>query len=98
MREPGETIGVETYNDGTVSIICLPANLLDYDEEPIFSALSQRGVERNRSLILNFGKVAKVNGLGADMLIKLLRPFSDEGLDRFSLQIATEDEGHPESD
>jgi pyruvate/2-oxoglutarate dehydrogenase complex dihydrolipoamide dehydrogenase (E3) component/anti-anti-sigma regulatory factor len=66
-----ETIGVETYNDDTVSIICLPASLLDYDEEPIFSALSQIGTERNRSLILDFGKVAKVNGLGADMLIKL---------------------------
>jgi anti-anti-sigma regulatory factor len=66
-----ETIGVETYNDDDVSIIRLPAILFDYDEEPIFSALPQRGAERNRSLILDFGKVTKVNGLGADMLIKL---------------------------
>ena len=66
-----ETIGVEKYNDDTVSIIRLPESLLDYDEEPIFSALPQRGAERNHSLILDFGKMTKMNGLGADMLIKL---------------------------
>lgn len=76
-----ETIGVETYNDDTVSIIRLPSSLLDYDEEPIFSALPQRGAERNRSLILDFGKITQVNGLGADMLIKLCARAAIKGWD-----------------
>jgi pyruvate/2-oxoglutarate dehydrogenase complex dihydrolipoamide dehydrogenase (E3) component/anti-anti-sigma regulatory factor len=66
-----ETIGVETYNDDTVSIIRLPANLIDYDEEPIFSAIAPGAFERNHSLILDFGKVTNMNGLGSDLLIKL---------------------------
>jgi len=71
FARPGEAINVETYNDDTVSVIHLPANLLDYDERHIFSAISQSRADRIRSLVLDFSKVIKMNGLGADLLIKL---------------------------
>ncbi len=69
--ESRETIKVDTWNDDSVSLIRLPASLVDYDEEPLFSVLPQTSGKETRSLILDFGKVTKMNGLGADMLIKL---------------------------
>jgi pyruvate/2-oxoglutarate dehydrogenase complex dihydrolipoamide dehydrogenase (E3) component/anti-anti-sigma regulatory factor len=68
---PKETFEIETLSGGAVSVIHLPQTLLDYDEEPLVSAVSQGGVNRRCSLILDFGHVTKMNGLGADMLIKL---------------------------
>lgn len=65
------TFSIETDNDNTLSIIRLPEALLDYDEEPLFSGLSARMSGGRSSLIIDFGNVLKINGLGADMLIKL---------------------------
>lgn len=66
-----ETISVETLSDGSVLLIHLPSRLVDYDEEPLFSVMPQGRGKGTRSLILDFGKVTKMNGLGAVMLIKL---------------------------
>jgi pyruvate/2-oxoglutarate dehydrogenase complex dihydrolipoamide dehydrogenase (E3) component/anti-anti-sigma regulatory factor len=71
FARPGEAIVVDVYNDGAVSVIRLPANLLDYDEGPMLSAIPQGGVNQTLSLIVDFGNVISMNGLGADMLIKL---------------------------
>jgi pyruvate/2-oxoglutarate dehydrogenase complex dihydrolipoamide dehydrogenase (E3) component/anti-anti-sigma regulatory factor len=71
FKGSGEEIACESFNDGAVTVVRLPAILVDYNEEQIFAAFLPMGAERNRSLILDFSKVAKMNGLGADMLIKL---------------------------
>jgi pyruvate/2-oxoglutarate dehydrogenase complex dihydrolipoamide dehydrogenase (E3) component/anti-anti-sigma regulatory factor len=68
---PKETFGIETLNDDTVSVIRLPGALLDYDEEPLFSFISRENANRRRFLIIDFSNVARMNGLGADMLVKL---------------------------
>ena len=41
-----ETIDVDTYKEGTVSIIRLPEDLTNYDEEPIFSAISSKEFQK----------------------------------------------------
>ena len=69
--EPMAAIHVDTYKEGTVSVIRLPEDLTNYDEEPIFTAISSKEFQNTRSLVLDFGNVEKINGLGADMLIKL---------------------------
>jgi len=71
LARQGEAINVEKYNDDTVSVVHLPANLLDYDEGHIFSAISQTRADRMRSLVLDFSKVTRMNGLGVALLIKL---------------------------
>ena len=69
--EPMAAIHVDTYKEGTVSVIRLPEDLTNYDEEPIFTAISSKEFQNTPSLVLDFGNVEKINGLGADMLIKL---------------------------
>ena len=64
-------IHVDTYKEGTVSVIRLPEDLTNYDEEPIFTGISSKEFQNTPSLVLDFGNVEKINGLGADMLIKL---------------------------
>jgi pyruvate/2-oxoglutarate dehydrogenase complex dihydrolipoamide dehydrogenase (E3) component/anti-anti-sigma regulatory factor len=74
-----ETFGIEVSHDDTVSVIRLPETLLNYDEEPIVSAVSMGGIDRRQSIILDFGNVTRMNGLGADMLIKLCDRASMKG-------------------
>ena len=71
FKGSGEEIACESFNDGVVTVVRLPAILVDYDEGPVFADLLSMGAERERSLILDFSKVEKMNGLGIDMLIKL---------------------------
>lgn len=68
---PKEAFGIETLNEEAVSVIRLPETLFDYDEEPIISTVAGGGGKRSGSLLLDFGNVSRMNGLGADMLIKL---------------------------
>jgi pyruvate/2-oxoglutarate dehydrogenase complex dihydrolipoamide dehydrogenase (E3) component/anti-anti-sigma regulatory factor len=62
---------IEALDNDTGWIVRLPETLFDFNEEPIFSTPSGKDVRRSRSLILDFCHVTKMNGLGADMLIKL---------------------------
>jgi anti-anti-sigma regulatory factor len=64
-------IHVDTHKEGTVLVIRLPEDLTNYDEEPIFAAISSKEFRDIPSLVLDFGSVEKINGLGAGMLIKL---------------------------
>lgn len=76
---PSEKIASESFNDDAVWVVRLPESLVDYNEEPVFATLSSGVTERKRSLVFDFGKVAKMNGLGADMLIKLCARFAMKG-------------------
>lgn len=70
---PGQQppVAVESFDNDTIWVVRLPETLFDYDEEPIFSRVFPGDTGRGRSLILDFGEVKGINGLGADMLVKL---------------------------
>jgi pyruvate/2-oxoglutarate dehydrogenase complex dihydrolipoamide dehydrogenase (E3) component/anti-anti-sigma regulatory factor len=61
---------IEAQDDRTW-LVRFRETLLDYDEEPIFEVMSGKDGKRTRSVILDFCNVTRINGLGADMLVKL---------------------------
>ncbi|MHB8111591.1 MAG: dihydrolipoyl dehydrogenase family protein [Syntrophorhabdaceae bacterium] len=72
----GPLTGAKQYRtieaiDDTAWLIRFPEALLDYNEEPIFEAMSGKNGKRTRAVILDFCNVTRINGLGADMLVKL---------------------------
>ncbi|MEN6617289.1 MAG: FAD-dependent oxidoreductase, partial [Syntrophorhabdus sp.] len=62
---------MEVSDNDIGTIVRLPEKLLDYNEGPIFSSLSGKNAPFRNRLILDFCDVTKINGLGADMLVKL---------------------------
>jgi anti-anti-sigma regulatory factor len=56
---------------GRACIVALPAELMDYDEAPILEACGQAGLGDGGYIVLDFGAVERMNGLGATMLVKL---------------------------
>lgn len=58
--------------DGKACVLELPAEMERHDEEPILAAYAGVGVRGLKRLILNFGRVERMDGLGACMLVKLV--------------------------
>ncbi len=52
-------------------IIEMPAELIDHDEQPAVTACAPQKTGQLQNVILDFGPVTKMNGLGASMLVKL---------------------------
>ncbi|MFO8101875.1 MAG: STAS domain-containing protein [Dehalococcoidia bacterium] len=52
-------------------IIQMPAELIDQDEQPAVTACAPQKTGQMRNVILDFGPITKMNGLGASMLVKL---------------------------
>ncbi len=52
-------------------MIEMPAELVDHNEEPLVEACAPSESGRLQNVILDFGPVTKMNGLGASMLVKL---------------------------
>ena len=69
--EPVQDQAIEARDNDTGWVVRLPEILFDFNEEPIFTTLSGKDVRNRRSLVLDFCRVTAINGLGADMLIKL---------------------------
>jgi pyruvate/2-oxoglutarate dehydrogenase complex dihydrolipoamide dehydrogenase (E3) component/anti-anti-sigma regulatory factor len=64
------TIDVEAYGRGKACVLHLPPDLLDHDEAPLLEALSSKISKGSPHVILDFGKVRRINGLGTSMLVK----------------------------
>ncbi len=56
--------------DEDVFIIELPSALDDLDERPYLNSCPPAGSHRRGSLLLDFSKVERINGLGASMMVK----------------------------
>jgi len=69
--EPLQDKAIEALDNDTGWVVRLPEILFDFNEEPVFTTLSGKDVRNRRSLVLDFCRVTAINGLGADMLIKL---------------------------
>ncbi len=63
-------IEAEAFGHGKACILHLPPDLLDHEEAPLLNA-SAGAAKDPRHIILDFGKVRQIDGLGASMLVKL---------------------------
>ena len=61
----------DVWLGANVCLIELPAELIDPDEGPLFSASAPQSTVKNSRLILDFSALQMMNGLGATMLVKL---------------------------
>jgi pyruvate/2-oxoglutarate dehydrogenase complex dihydrolipoamide dehydrogenase (E3) component/anti-anti-sigma regulatory factor len=59
------------YLNEKAAVIDLPEDLMDHDERPLIAACAWNRATDPKILILNFGLVRSINGLGAGMLVKL---------------------------
>ncbi|MDQ1239199.1 MAG: hypothetical protein QG577_1384 [Thermodesulfobacteriota bacterium] len=59
------------YRDPETCVIDLPETIMDFDHRFIESAFAWNGFQDPKYLVLNFGHVQRINGLGACMLVKL---------------------------
>jgi anti-anti-sigma regulatory factor len=57
--------------ESTRCIVDLPEALMDYDYRPILAACAWSGSRNPGKLVLNCGRVRRINGLGASMLVML---------------------------
>jgi pyruvate/2-oxoglutarate dehydrogenase complex dihydrolipoamide dehydrogenase (E3) component/anti-anti-sigma regulatory factor len=60
-----------TYRDREACIVDLPDTIMDFDHRFIESAFAWNGFQDPKYLVLDFGRVQRINGLGACMLVKL---------------------------
>ena len=75
MQEGGVAVRRLEINAIRVSnqtcVVEMPENITDYDETPVVMACAQAIPGDLRNIILDFGAVKYVHGLGASMLVKL---------------------------
>jgi len=75
MEEGGLVVSKMEINAVRVSnrtcVVKMPSEITDYDETPIVMACAQAIAGDPRNIILDFGSVKHMNGLGASMLVKL---------------------------
>jgi pyruvate/2-oxoglutarate dehydrogenase complex dihydrolipoamide dehydrogenase (E3) component/anti-anti-sigma regulatory factor len=71
-------IEAEAFGHGKACILHLPPDLLDHDEAPLLEAY-KAAAKGPRHMILDFGKVRQINGLGTSMLVKLYSRSRMEG-------------------
>jgi len=78
-KDSSERVLKATYRDRETCIVDMPDTIMDFDHRFIESAFALNGFQDPRHLVLNFGNVRSMNGLGAGMLVKLATRSSAAG-------------------
>jgi pyruvate/2-oxoglutarate dehydrogenase complex dihydrolipoamide dehydrogenase (E3) component/anti-anti-sigma regulatory factor len=76
------------YLNDRACVIDLPEDLMNHDERPIVAAYAWNDSKGPKSLILNFARVRRMNGMGASMLVKLSARAEKTGQDISAFGVA----------
>ena len=66
----------------------MPGELVEYDESPILTACAPLGSEKMQNVILDFGQLEWINGLGASLLVKLAAIASARGQNLLACRVS----------